>query len=199
MATTHRQSDVFQDALYRVMNAEYVYHGDAGVNGSDVATNWRADHAASGAADPMRTDPAPMAPSLPTERVNSLTWEYDWLGNMQDWTDDAASFYERSIGDIENGADRATPERRPRSTSRATSGGKSGNGTIDNGVDRGGWVELQYGEDGNVASMLVHAQCTDLVIGLQRDSMTQSIQAASMNRASKPCSRKTSRSCSFMR
>jgi len=27
--------------------------------------------------------------------------------------------------------------------------------------DRGGWVEVDYGEDGNVLAMTVHAACTD--------------------------------------
>ena len=100
--------DIWHDALYRVVDAEYTYHQDAHTTGADLARDWRTDFATSSAADPMRPTPAAMAAALPAERVNTLHWRYDWLGNMQEWTDDASSFYERSIGDIENGADRAT-------------------------------------------------------------------------------------------
>ena len=34
-----------------------------------------------------------------------MTWEHDWPGNMQSWDDDSAVFYERSLGEIVNGAD----------------------------------------------------------------------------------------------
>ncbi|GAB5547643.1 MAG: hypothetical protein SangKO_074030 [Sandaracinaceae bacterium] len=103
-----------------------------------------------------------MAAALPPERVRSLTWQYDWLGNMQEWTDDAHAFYERSLGDIENGADRAAHER-PAALHLATDIRQSSQPpvSIDVGADRGGWVELTYGQSGNVVEMTVHGQCRD--------------------------------------
>ena len=151
--------DIWHDALYRVVDAEYTYHQDAHTTGADIARDWRTDFATSSAADPMRPTPAAMAAALPAERVNTLRWRYDWLGNMQEWTDDASSFYERSLGDIENGADRATHER-PGALHLASNIQKSAS-TIDVGADRGGWVEASYGENGNVVTMTVHAQCFD--------------------------------------
>ena len=151
--------DIWHDALYRVVDAEYTYHQDAHTTGADVARDWRTDFATSSAADPMRPTPAAMAAALPAERVNTLRWRYDWLGNMQDWTDDASSFYERSIGDIENGADRATHVR-PGALHFASNIQKSAS-AINVAVDRGGWVEATYGENGNVVTMTVHAQCFD--------------------------------------
>ena len=151
--------DIWHDALYRVVDAEYTYHQDAHTTGADIARDWRTDFATSSAADPMRPTPAAMAAALPAERVNTLRWRYDWLGNMQEWTDDASSFYERSLGDIENGADRATHER-PGALHLASNIQKSAS-TIDVGADRGGWVEADYGENGNVVAMTVHAQCFD--------------------------------------
>ena len=152
--------DVFHDALYRVVNAHYTYAG--GTAGGDAASNWRSDMATHRADDPMRTTPAPMAAALPPERVRSLTWQYDWLGNMQEWTDDAHAFYERSLGDIENGADRAAHER-PAALHLATDIRQSSVAptSIDVGEDRGGWVELTYGQSGNVVEMTVHGQCRD--------------------------------------
>ncbi|MEQ9076577.1 MAG: RHS repeat-associated core domain-containing protein [Sandaracinaceae bacterium] len=152
--------DVFHDALYRVVNAHYTYAG--GTAGGDQSSNWRSDMATHRADDPMRTTPAPMAAALPPERVRSLTWQYDWLGNMQEWTDDAHAFYERSLGDIENGADRTAHER-PAALHLATDIRQSSQPpvSIDVGEDRGGWVELTYGESGNVVEMTVHGQCRD--------------------------------------
>jgi hypothetical protein len=31
-------------------------------------------------------------------RVNYLEYDYDWLANQSQWTDDAGVFYERSAG-----------------------------------------------------------------------------------------------------
>ena len=154
--------NVGHDALYRVSWAEYAYTQDMMGTGPDSAQDWRADQATTRSGDPMRTTPAAMVPTLPAERVNDLEWTYDWLGNMQEWNDDAESFYERSIGDIENGADRATPER-PAALHLATNIRRAASAPteIDVGVDRGGWVELTYGEDGNVVAMTVHGQCKD--------------------------------------
>ncbi len=152
--------DIEHDALYRVIDAEYTYHKDNSATGTDLGRDWRDDQAPTQPYDPMRTAPAPMVPNLPSERVNSLTWQYDWLGNMQDWTDDASSFYERSLGDIENGADRVT-HLRPSALHLASNIRDIG-GSNDPLVDRGGWVDLSYGENGNVVAMTVHGQCRDL-------------------------------------
>ena len=32
--------------------------------------------------------------------MHTLTWTWDYLANTTEWTDDAESFYERSIGAI---------------------------------------------------------------------------------------------------
>jgi len=101
----------------------------------------------------MRSHPAPMVGALPDSRPVNMTWEYDWLGNAVEWTDDAHQFYERSIGAITNGADYAALERPGSLRVAADLDGPSG--------DRGGWVEVDYGEDGNVLAMTVHAACTD--------------------------------------
>jgi len=107
-------------------------------------------------ADPMRTQPAPMVGSTataPTTRVRDLTWSYDWLGNMTEWGDDQSDFYERSIGDIRNGY--GDGDHRPSALYfSANLGGLTP-------TDRGGYVELDYGEGGNALSMTVHGDCVD--------------------------------------
>ena len=154
--------DIFQDALYRVTDAEYTYSGSA--SGADDFGNWRNDMREHVADDPMRTAPAPAVVDLNAigSRVQSLTWQYDWLGNMQEWTDDAHAFYERSLGDIENGADRATPDR-PAALHFATDIRQSSAApsAFEPSTDRGGYVEVDYGEDGDVLALTVHGQCHD--------------------------------------
>jgi len=104
----------------------------------------------------MRTQPAPMVGSTataPTTRVRDLTWSYDWLGNMTEWGDDQSDFYERSIGDIRNGY--GDGDHRPSALYfSANLGGLTP-------ADRGGYVELDYGEGGNALSMTVHGDCVD--------------------------------------
>lgn len=146
----HRPQSVWakHDALYRVVGVEMDYGG-----GTDTATDWRDGMAATYANDPMRTNPAPMLSTAPTDRVMSLTYQVDWLGNVRDWTDDAHQFYERSLGAISNGADTDASLRPSALYLAADLGGPPS--------DRGGWVEMDYGESGNLVMMTVHASCAD--------------------------------------
>jgi RHS repeat-associated protein len=156
---------VVHDSLYRVAGAEYEYTGDDGARvAADEGTDYRTELAATRPSDPMRTDPAPMATTAPEGRMVSMTWEYDWLGNMQEWTDDAGAFYERSLGDIVNGADTTTSSevRRPGALYIASNLPSSPDPLGP--ADQGGWVEVRYGQDGNVLSMTVHAQCASPAI-----------------------------------
>ncbi|HJL44359.1 MAG TPA: RHS repeat-associated core domain-containing protein, partial [Polyangiaceae bacterium LLY-WYZ-15_(1-7)] len=147
----HRPQSVWaaHDALYRVVGVEMDYGGAT----TDPATDWRAGMAATWAHDPMRTSPAPVVGTVPGERVMSLTWDVDWLGNVTDWSDDAHHFYERSLGATHNGAD-IDPSSRPSALYLAADleGPPS---------DRGGWVEMDYGESGNLEMMTVHGTCAD--------------------------------------
>ena len=142
--------NISHDALYRVTQATYTYH-DGTAWGSDVAHDWRDERLIHQSADPMREQPAPMLPAMPANRVEQLDWSHDWLANMTSWTDDADSFYERSIGGIVNGHEEG---RRPTALYMAASlnGGPS---------SRGGWLEMSYGASGNVETMTVHGQCRD--------------------------------------
>ena len=86
---------------------------------------------------------------------------------MQSWDDDAAAFYERSLGDIVNGADLPAG-----ATSRRTGAlyVASNLPATPATADDGGWVEVRYGEDGNALAVTVHGQCGDpLANGLAAD------------------------------
>jgi RHS repeat-associated protein len=145
---------VTHDALYRVVSADYEYAtDDKYFQPTDTAVDWRTEANITRTDDPMRSRPAPMMDGLPASRPINMTWEYDWLGNAEEWTDDAHQFYERSIGDIVNGAD-VTGMERPGALRISTD--LEGPDT-----DRGGWLEVDYGEDGNAVGMTVHAACTD--------------------------------------
>jgi RHS repeat-associated protein len=143
------------DALYRVIGAELDYtQADGRRTPVDTATDWRDDFATTRPHDPMRQRPAEMVSALPSGRVASLTWSWDYLANTTEWTDDQSSFYERSLGRIVNG-DNLSSTLRPSALYLASNIG-DGTSPLHGGS---GWVEVDYGVGGNVASMTVHSQC----------------------------------------
>ena len=168
---SHRPTyvNITHDALYRVVDADYQYRDDTGgLVSSDTYEDWRGERTTANGdsgthetADPMVERPAQMIPDAPANRVESMSWRYDWLANMTSWTDDASSFYERSIGDdLANGAD-DTVQRRP-SALYLSSNLPTSEPSYDAGVDRGGWLEVEYGVSGNVVALTVHGQCHDV-------------------------------------
>ncbi|MCB9629894.1 MAG: hypothetical protein H6725_21180 [Sandaracinaceae bacterium] len=163
------------DALYRVNEIDINYRDDGGqfnATQTDAATDWRAertrpnqDGSSHGARDPMRRRPAPMVTTNAPERVRNLVYDYDWLANMTDWTDDAGVFYERSAGLLTSGSDAPDfngwePTHRPSAVYLSTniSDAVGGHSATE---DRGGYVWLDYGQSGNVVGMTVHGQCHD--------------------------------------
>ncbi|MEO0322236.1 MAG: SpvB/TcaC N-terminal domain-containing protein, partial [Myxococcota bacterium] len=178
-----RRMRIKHDALYRVSQVNFDYRFGTTDDGSGSvsnqtwrtgapATNWRDEqYGAMGMPgrveeDPMLREPAEMLPTEAPERVTNLTYAYDWLANMTEWTDDARMFYERSIGHITNGSDL--------NLAAGTLGPKNAGGAyrpaalyfsaqLDSGIPtaRGGYVHLTYGDSGNVQTMTVHARCAD--------------------------------------
>ncbi len=149
--------NIRHDALYRVVGADFDYTQPGGARAlADDATDWRTGFAATRPHDPMRQEPAPMASRLPGGRVHTLTWTWDYLANTTEWTDDAESFYERSIGAITNGDDDATATLRPSALYVASNVPETDEDLSYGGA---GWVEVDYGAGGNVRAMTVHAQC----------------------------------------
>ena len=152
-----RTTHVDHDSLYRVVGAYFEYtQEDNRVFPSDTASNYRdtIDTIRQAGADPMETRPAEMLPVAPPSRAEALEWSYDFLGNSTEWSDDADSFYERSIGAIANGVELGT-DLRPSALYFATNIREPLTTTEGNA----GWLELEYGEGGNVTSMTVRAQC----------------------------------------
>lgn len=148
------------DALYRVTGVEYDYTRDDGARVPvDTFVDYRAQLQLVAAEDPMRTRAAPRVTASPSSRVTSLTYEYDWLANMVDWTDDGAQFYERSLGRITNG--HATTGDRPTALRFASDLPQSSQ-PYSSTANRGGYVEADYGVSGNLVSLTVHAQCRDV-------------------------------------
>ncbi|UJR85584.1 SpvB/TcaC N-terminal domain-containing protein [Sandaracinus amylolyticus] len=146
------------DALYRVTRASFFYANDTSADAVDVATDPRAAIQALESADPMRELPAPsVAGSLDT-RVLELEWDYDFLGNSTRWDDDLHAFHERSLERITNGIDEAGD--RPSAIRLATSI-STGSHPYSGTTERGGWLEVDYGDSGNVLAVTVHGQCRD--------------------------------------
>ena len=81
------------DALYRVTGVELDYTRDDGSRvPTDSYVNYRDELAQVRAADPMQPRTAPRVTSTPESRPSSLTYEYDWLANTVESTDDAYQF-----------------------------------------------------------------------------------------------------------
>jgi len=66
------------DALYRVTRAEYLYtQSDGSRTTSDLGTNWRTNFTTAQSEDPMRTEPAGIAPGAllsAGQRVHTMSW-----------------------------------------------------------------------------------------------------------------------------
>jgi RHS repeat-associated protein len=152
-----RSTLIDHDALYRVVDVGYEYETDGGTAPFDAASDWRDAAERLRAADPMAQAPAPSVASLPEGRAVSMTWSYDFLGSASDWDDDASAFHERSLGVISHG--RQEPGGRPSALRFASN--LPGAAPAPDGVDRGGYLEVSYGEGGNVEAMRVHGQCFD--------------------------------------
>jgi RHS repeat-associated protein len=168
-AEGHRPRNTYigHDSLYRVAQVSYEYRDESGY-GTDTSTDWRDDAAGPNADDPMQPRPASMIGQSHGERIQQLDYEWDYLGNQIRWLDDAFEaesrgemFYERGIGEITNGnstgasAGSLRPSALYLSTNIDTTGG------VDPGWNGAGWVEVEYGISGNVASFTVHGQCHD--------------------------------------
>ncbi|MEM9074412.1 MAG: RHS repeat-associated core domain-containing protein, partial [Myxococcota bacterium] len=81
-----------------------------------------------------------------------------WLANQTEWTDDAQSFYERSLGqNLGNGFEAGL---RPSALYFASNIRGPGGGS-DPAIDRGGWLKVDYGVSGNVEALTVRGQCAD--------------------------------------
>ncbi len=142
---------ISHDTLYRVSRVETYYSEDS-------TTDWRSDALSSNANDPMHPRPAGRVGTLPTTRVSQLDYAFDWLGNQTQWDDDAWSFFERSIGRITNGRETGNrPGALYLSTNIDTTGG------VEDTWGGAGWVEVNYGQGGNVSDYTVHGQCQDRV------------------------------------
>jgi RHS repeat-associated protein len=157
--------EITHDSLYRVVGALYHYSTESSDDADDVASDWRDAAAASNAVDPMRPDPATLVSTASSgNRVRNLVWEWDWLGNMTEWSDDAQQFYERSIGEIQNGQE---VDQRPSALYVSSN--------LDEVGDGGGWLEVDYGAAGNVTSLTVHSEC---VSGPSMDCRTSGLPEA---------------------
>ena len=148
------------DALYRVTGVELDYTRDDGSRvPTDSYVNYRDELAQVRAADPMQPRTAPRVTSTPESRPSSLTYEYDWLANTVESTDDAYQFYERSLGRISNGFEE--DDGRPSALRLATDLERNPPSFPLLSGERGGWLQVGYGDGGNVQTLTVHAQCVD--------------------------------------
>jgi RHS repeat-associated protein len=154
------QSAVVQrDSLYRVTSVDYTYqHASGEPSTRDESVNFREALAELEAVDPMATRAAPRVAQTPDQRVARLGWDYDWLGNVTRWDDDARVFHERSLGRLTNGLAQAGD--RP-SALQLASNLPSSQPPLAAQLDRGGYAEVDTGDGGFVTAVTVHGQCSD--------------------------------------
>ena len=184
------EQTIAHDALYRVIGVEYGYRDVTGAftDPPGVASDWRDEQSFHESGDPMRRRPAGMVSALPSTRPVSMQYEFDWLGNQTLWNDDQSAFYERSLttssatDGIVNGYDVGG---RPGSMVFASN--VSHVGGVDPLIDRGGFVELEYGDGGNVVSTTVRGQCRDTLSACSDPGGTSVSSRGSALRAACAC------------
>ena len=132
------------DDLYRAERVDYQYAA-----GDDAWTSPFAAELSEAEADrdPRRAVPSPHIAF--DRRVLRQEFEYDWLGNTRETTDDANGFYDRSLGTVTNGAvgGAAYQLTGAKSESPRAEAPASGGATD--------WLESQYDPAGNMTSLVV--------------------------------------------
>ncbi len=128
------------DDLYRTTSIAYQYAG-----GSDPWTSPFVAEDGGAAPDPRLALPSPHVSFA--HRVESQTFQYDWLGNTTATADDENGFYDRSLGTVSNGTSSAGPYQLK---AAAATGG------------RGGSLTAAYDAAGNMLSLAVTRKGTCL-------------------------------------
>ncbi|MEM9192704.1 MAG: RHS repeat-associated core domain-containing protein, partial [Myxococcota bacterium] len=149
-----REQIIEHDSLGRVVGIDFRYAEQfpgTFAFGAEPATDWRTAFSEQAAIDPMRPSPAPRATDLPTDRVSSLTYDYNWLATRTEWTDDQHAFFDRSLGTAVTGLEVG---------GRPTAVYLWSNLDATTPSDLGGFAVFDYGDSGNVVGMTVRAQCT---------------------------------------
>ncbi len=131
------------DDLYRATSVAYEYTG-----GSDPWTSPFSIEDTGPPPDPRLALPSPHVSFA--HRVESQTYQYDWLGNTTATQDDEQGFYDRSLGAVTNGTAAAGPYQ--------IKGASAAGG-------RGGSMTAAYDAAGNLASLAVARNGTCLPTG----------------------------------
>jgi len=119
------------DDLYRLTRASYEYAG-----GADA---WKSPFAAENAGlSTVAGEPKPSPHTDFAQRVLEQQYEYDYLGNTQQTSDDGQGFFDRSLGAVENGAANAGPHQLQSASNRSLAPSSSRKGDLDAGYDASG-------------------------------------------------------------
>ncbi|HKQ70887.1 MAG TPA: toxin TcdB middle/N-terminal domain-containing protein, partial [Polyangiaceae bacterium] len=124
------------DDLYRLTQVDYEYPA-----GTDA---WRSPFAAEDADANRKPRPAPRVNF--SNRVLRQQYQYDWLGNVARTDDDAAGFYDRSLGVVANGASGSVPYQLRSASNRAPAGP---------GGPRAGDLDARYDDAGHLTDLMV--------------------------------------------
>lgn len=166
------------DDLYRLTRAKYEYAG-----GSDT---WTSPFAAENS-DPSRK-PQPSPHVAFGQRVKEQRYSYDHLGNTTRTTDDSSGFFDRSLGDVENGTTSAGPHQLRSASNRTLASASARKGDLSADHDAAGnlknlinrrdgpcepasascWQRFAYSWD--ELGRLVEARRWDLAAGTERNN-----------------------------
>jgi RHS repeat-associated protein len=131
------------DDLYRATSIAYQY----GAGDDDWTDPFAAEDGPGGSTDPRRAHPSPHVDF--DKRILAEKVSYDWLGNTTQTTDDAAAFFDRSLGHITSGTATNGPYQLHAATNESS------------GSTRAGQLTAAYDDAGNLISLAVtrHGPC----------------------------------------
>jgi RHS repeat-associated protein len=127
------------DDIYRLTHVTYTYPG-----GPD---SWKSPFAAENA-NATLAQPSPQVSF--TQRMNDQRYQYDWLGNLSQTTDDQQAFWDRSTGDRTLGFPTSGPNQVRSASNRNLAPTSPARGDLSVGYDLGGNVtDLVVRRDGS--------------------------------------------------
>ncbi len=167
------------DDLYRLTRAKYEYAG-----GADT---WTSPFAAENADPSKKPQPSPHV-AFGQRGVKEQQYSYDRLGNTTRTTDDSNGFFDRSLGDVENGTTSAGPHQLRSASNRTLASASARKGDLSAHYDAAGnlknlinrrdgpcepagascWQRFAYSWD--ELGRLVEARRWDLAAGTERNN-----------------------------
>jgi len=129
------------DDFYRLTHVTYAYAGG-------TTDSWKSPFAPENANATLTPQPSPHVSF--TQRMTDQRYQYDWLGNMTQTTDDQQGFWDRSTGDRTHGFSGSGPNQVQTASNRNLAPTSAAKGDASVGYDPGGYLsDLVVRRDGS--------------------------------------------------